>query len=193
MAYKKLTKTKILPVLAVILGMAIVISGCATEAGNGEHQDADAAPVIRGEHERESGEGEHDGESGGEESGTEYALDETYNSVRNGARLILDYNAQNNSFEGTVENTTSGTLKQVRVEVHLSNGIELGPTVPADLGPGERMNITLPASSEAFDAWTAHPETGGGESGGEHGEDGAEDGGEHSNDGEGSGEHGGNG
>ena len=48
--------------------------------------------------------------------------------VRNGARLILSYDAASNSFKGTVENTTSNVLTRVRVEVHLSNGAELGPT-----------------------------------------------------------------
>ena len=61
-------------------------------------------------------------DDGDEESGTELALNETYDAVRNGARLILTYDAQSNSFKGTVENTTDETLKQVRVEVHLSNG-----------------------------------------------------------------------
>ena len=39
----------------------------------------------------------------GEESGTELALDETYDNIRNGARLILAYDAQTNAFKGTVE------------------------------------------------------------------------------------------
>ena len=65
-----------------------------------------------------------------EESGTELALDDTYDAFRYGARLYLIYNAQRNSFDGFVENTTETTLKQVRVEVHLSNGVELGPTTP---------------------------------------------------------------
>ena len=58
-------------------------------------------------------------ESGGEESGTALALDEMYDEVRKGARLILEMEA---AFVGTVENTTSSTLQNVRVEVHLSNG-----------------------------------------------------------------------
>ena len=37
----------------------------------------------------------------GEESNTELALNETYDKVRNGARLILTYDAQSNSFRGT--------------------------------------------------------------------------------------------
>ena len=108
----------------------------------------------------------------GEESNTELALNETYDKVRNGARLILTYDAQSNSFKGTVENTTDETLEQVRVEVHLSNGTELGPTTPADLSPGEKRGIELAASSNDFDGWTAHPEVGRGEHGpaGEDGE-----------------------
>ena len=126
-------------------------------------------------------------DDGEEESGTELALDETYDQVRNGARLILAYDAQSNSFKGTVENTTDETLKQVRVEVHLSNGKELGPTPAADLAPGEKRDVQLIATSTDFDGWTAHPEVGEGEhsSGGEHGEGDSEHGGEHDREGEG--------
>ena len=63
-------------------------------------------------------------DDGTEESGTELTLDETYDKIRNGARLIISYDEQSNTFEGTVENTTDEILKQVRVEVHLSNGKE---------------------------------------------------------------------
>ena len=101
----------------------------------------------------------------GEESGAELALNETYDRGRNGARLILTYDAQDNSFKGTVENTTNETLKQVRVEVHLSNGKELGPTPAADLAPGEKRDVQLIATSTDFERWTAHPEVGEGEHG----------------------------
>jgi hypothetical protein len=125
----------------------------------------------------------------GEESGAELALNETYDQVRNGARLILTYDAQNNAFKGTVENTTNETLKQVRVEVHLSNGKELGPTPAADLAPAQKRDVQLVATSTDFEGWTAHPEVGEGEhsSGDEHGEEDLEHGGEH--DTEGKGEH----
>ena len=71
-----------------------------------------------------------------------------------------------------MENTTDETLNQVRVEDHLSNGTELGPTTPAYLSPGEIRGIELAATSNDFDGWTAHPEVGRGEhgSGGENGE-----------------------
>ena len=130
-------------------------------------------------------------DDGTEESGAELALDETYDKVRNGARLILTYEAQSNSFKGTVENTTDEILKQVRVEVHLSNGKELGPTTPVDLEPGEKSDVLLTATSKDFDKWTAHPEVGESEHG--HGEEQAEHdsehGGEHDRENEGKGEH----
>ena len=126
-------------------------------------------------------------DNGDEESGTELTLNETYDKVRNGARLILAYDAQTNSFKGTVENTTNETLKQVRVEVHLSNGKELGPTPAADLAPSEKREVQLIATSTDFDGWTAHPEVGEGEHGhdGEHGEHDSEHDGKHDREGEG--------
>ncbi len=122
-------------------------------------------------------------DDGDEESNVELTLTDTYDKVRNGARLILNYDTQSNAFKGTVENTTDETLKRVRVEVHLSNGKELGPTAPGDLAPGEKREILLAATSTNFDKWTAHPEVG--ES--EHGSDGEGERGEH--DAEGDSEH----
>ena len=117
-----------------------------------------------GEHQRESESGEHEEGSesgeGGEESGTQFALGETFDEVRAGARLIVAYDSTSNAFTGTVENTTGTTLNRVRVEVHLSNGIELGPTTPVDLAPGQMADVRLPASSEPFESWSAHPKVG---------------------------------
>lgn len=138
------------------------------EHGGGEH-DHDG-----GEHGRE-GRAEHDRDGNehhgaeGEESGTEFALDQTYDEVRHGARLILKYDAASNSFHGTVENTTEEPLERVRVEVHLSNGKELGPTTPTNLKPGEKVDVKLVAESKDFDGFSAHPEVGNQEHG--HGEE----------------------
>jgi hypothetical protein len=185
---------------AIAIILTVVVGGCPNDRGVSEKHDSDSSTLTRGEHDHDGGEhsgegrGEHDRDRGGneegEESGTEYALNERYDEVRNGARLILAYNVQSNSFSGTVENTTDKTLERVRVEVHLSNGKELGPTAPADLAPGKKRDIALKASSLGFDGWSAHPEVGSeehshGEGEGEH--SGAEEGGEH--DREGSGEH----
>ncbi len=142
----------------------------------------------------ESGGGESSGEhgSGGEEgSGANtLALDEAFDEVSGGARLILNYDAPSNSFKGTVENTTGNVLKRVRIEVHLSNGTELGPTTPIDMPPGAVAVVNMPATQASFTGWIAHAEVGG-ESGGEHGN--RESGSEHDSGRESGGEHGGRG
>ena len=160
--------------VSILIGLVLAISlaGCgggsseSGEAGdnseNGEHGSGSESgeggdDSESGEHSSESESGEDDGE---EESGTQFALNETFDEVRAGARLILRYDSNANAFVGTVENTTETTLARVRVEVHLSNGIELGPTTPVNLAPGQISDITLPASSQPFTSWSAHPEVG---------------------------------
>ena len=98
------------------------------------------------------------GEAG--ESGVQLGLNDTFDETQSGARLILRYDGSVSAFVGTVENTTTGTLRRVRVEVHLSNGVELGPTTPTDLRPGRVMKITLSAAGQTFTTWSAHPEVG---------------------------------
>ena len=88
-----------------------------------------------------------------------------------------------------MENTTNGVLGRVRIEVHLSNGTELGPTTPTDMAPGEVATVNLPATQASFTGWTAHAEVGAGEEGSESGEE-HRDGGEHGGGRESGGEHG---
>ena len=94
-----------------------------------------------------------------EEDGTQYGISETYNMLRNGVRLILSYSSETSFFEGTIENTTESTIRDVRVEVHLSNGTGLGSTPNIDL-----------ASGETFNTWSADAEVGEGDD--DHGEEG---------------------
>ncbi|MDE0120953.1 MAG: hypothetical protein OXS33_04410 [bacterium] len=128
-----------------------------------------------------------EGGSGGEEgSGNMLTLDQTFDQTRAGARLILGYDASTNSFKGTVENTTNNTLTRVRIEVHLSNGVELGPTTPVDMAPGQILAVDLPATAQSFTGWTPHAEVGSGEGGG--GGEGSEGGGREGGNEHGSGE-----
>ncbi len=124
------------------------------------------------------GDGEGEGRGEGEEPGVRLAIDDTYNAVRNGVRLILRYDSTSSAFVGTVENVIEQPVSAVRVEVHLSNGTELGPTERKDLEPGEKVAVKLSTEGQDFDWWKAHAETGEGE--GEHGgEREGEHGGEH--------------
>ena len=193
MANKTVLTKKFRLMLAVTaVTVAIGISGCSIPVGTGENHGSNGVTTSRGEHERDGGSGdgedsEHASASDGEESGNTLTLTERYDTVRKGARLVLSYDDQSNAFNGTVENTTNSTLQQVRVEVHLSNGVELGPTTPVDLAPGQKVDVTLPATAQSFDGWTPHAEVGPGTgeagehgSGGEDGEDGGSGDGEDS-------------
>lgn len=101
----------------------------------------------------------------GSEGANGLALNETYDVTKKGARMVISYDKKSNSFKGFVENTINKTLTRARVEVHLSNGAELGPTTPVDIAPGKKINITLKATSKSFDSWTTHAEFGGSEHG----------------------------
>lgn len=157
---------------------------------------AAAPPPAPGER-REGGEGgayggaEHDGNrEAGEGEGTYLPKMTKQNKLfANGARLALRFDPMTQVFAGSVTNTTARTLPQVRVEVHLDNGTELGPTKRADVGPGQTVIVELGAYGNAFGSWVSHPEAGverghgaGGDEGtGEHGggEGRGEDRGEH--------------
>ena len=160
-------------------------------AGTGG-EGAAGAEGAGGEGHGPGGEGGSEGASGSEEgsAANQLAPDETFDMVQSGARLIMNYDAASNSFKGTVENTTNAILTRVRIEIHLSNRTELGPTTPIDMAPGQTAAVELPSTAAPFTGWVAHAEVGGGESGGEHGASGS-GGGEGS--GEGGGEHGGRG
>ena len=164
---------RILTAIAFTLILIAGITGCS----NDEENPSTENPVAAG--------------ASDEESSVRYGLTDTYDNVRNGARLIIAYDAATDAFTGTVTNATDAILTQVRVEVHLYDGTvtvdELGPTPNVDLAPGESHAITLPVGGQSFTEWVAHPEVGpstgsggeGGEGGHEHGAggEGAEGGG----------------
>ena len=135
--------------LCVVLLLAACGHG---DSGAGDEHDGNESS---GEHGEESSEGDE-----GEESGTQYTKADSYDETRAGARLLLTYDPDQDAFVGTVENTTDNLLDQVRIEVHLSNGVELGPTTPGDLPAGQTGEIFLPADGEQFQTWSAHPEVG---------------------------------
>jgi len=106
----------------------------------------------------EAGERGHD--ESGEESNVSLTKTDVFDQTRGGARLILRWNEAEQAFVGTAENVTSSVIRRVRVEVHLSNGTELGPTTPTDLTAGESISVRLDARGQVFDRWSAHAEVG---------------------------------
>ncbi len=155
-----------------LAGIALLAIGLAACSQSSEAGREGAGGERGGEHMSSSEHG-RGGESGGggEESATQYTQSQVYDETRGGARLVLRYDPAIQAFVGTVTNATNAALGRVRVEVHLSNGVELGPTTPMDLAPGQRIDVSLPAVGQVFATWGAHPEVGsGGESSRESGE-----------------------
>lgn len=170
----------------ILLLAVMVMIACGpqprSERDGGEHSGEQREG---GEHEGEGREGkEHGGEgsesssehSGGSEANNNEqegsganALSpaETYDVVKGGARLILNYDADSKTFLGSVENVSDRELDQVRVEIHLSNGTELGPTTAVNMDPGQSLEIELPATGEDFETWAPHAEVGRNEHGAE--------------------------
>ena len=154
---------RILTAIAFMLILIASMTGCSSD----EENSITTNPVAAGVSD--------------EESSVRYGLADTYDNVRNGARLVISYDAATDAFTGTVTNTTGAILSQVRVEVHLYDGPvtvdELGPTPNVDLQSGESHSVTLPVGGHSFTEWVAHPEVGpssggSGEGGGEHGQGG---------------------
>ncbi len=94
------------------------------------------------------------------EGGTQYAKSETAKESRSGVNLTLSFDSEQEAFTGELENTTDATVSQVRVEIHLSNGVELGPTPNIDLVAGETSPVELDASGQTFTHYSAHIEIG---------------------------------
>ena len=154
------------------LVLAITLAGCNSKPKSNKAEESAKLEAEKGIHERDAhGEGE------GEEDGTQLGLEEVYDMNRKGTHLVLKYDLDENAFTGTVENISDEILSRVRVEVHLSNGTELGPTTQVDLKPGESREISLDAGPDDFEGWSTHAEVGSSE----HSHEGE---GEHSHEGE---------
>jgi len=152
-----MTKTRFLTIICMSL-LLVFVYGCDKGANNNDTGEA-STPEQGEQAGHEGGEhGEHSEE--GEEAGPRIALDGTHDEVRNGVRLILSYDEESTSFVGTMENVTEETIFKVRIEVHLSNGIELGPTPPFDLTAGRKVDVGLSAEGQTFEWWKAHSESG---------------------------------
>lgn len=128
------------------------------EGEHGRGEEGERSRGEEGEHAR--GEEGEKGDSEGEESGIRYTLNETCDELRKGVQLHLTYHKSSSTFIGTIKNVSHETAKKVRVEVHLSNKKELGPTKPVDLAPGKQASVKLSAEGQSFTWWTAHAEVG---------------------------------
>lgn len=100
----------------------------------------------------ESGEGSHaeGGAEGGSESGEERSpntpIGQFIAGTRQGQTYDFSFDAMTDLFEGTVENTSMSVVCASRTEIHVGTAagvVELGPTIPQDLAPGDMLNVVM--------------------------------------------------
>ena len=153
--------TSRLPLIVTALVLSFGLAACADQSqpdpeGAGESslaQQADASTPSATASETRTADA-------GAERGEERAIARTANwsETRGDGWLQLSFNSASNSFVGRVSNTGNEPLCDVRVEVHLSTGTELGPTEPTVVPYGGSINVTLPSGGEEFATWTAQHE-----------------------------------
>lgn len=119
------------------------------------HDEDVKSKTLRGEHSRESGAREE-----GEEDGTQLSKNSTYDVTKHGIHLVLKFDEAKNAFVGKMTNTTNKSIDMARVEVHLSNGTELGPTLPKKIAPKASIEVVLKSTEASFSTWSTHAEVG---------------------------------
>lgn len=143
--------------LTVLMAIALTIS-CKTNAqhseGNHSENKGHETKMMKGAHERDYEGGES------EEDGSQLKKNETYNLTKKGVQLVLKFDEKSNVFKGFMQNKTKEPIERARVEIHLSNGKELGPTKPITLQPNQNQKITIKSTKKSFTAWSTHAEVG---------------------------------
>ena len=109
-----------------VLIAVLALAGC---IGSDSESGENSGDSESGEHGSgtESGENRSDSESGdgGEEAGTQFALDETFDEIRAGARLVLSYDSASND-------TTSGWRRGEYHGYHVEARQSRGPSLKRD-------------------------------------------------------------
>lgn len=96
----------------------------------------------------ESGEGSHaeGGGGSGEERSPITPIGQSIAGTRQGQTYDFSFDAMTDLFEGTVENTSMSVVCASRAEIHVGTDagvVELGPTIPQDLAPGDMLNVVM--------------------------------------------------
>lgn len=87
---------------------------------------------------------------------SQLGINDTYDGVTKGVRVILSYAHNTSMFVGSVENITSELIEATSLQVLLSNGSSLGPTVLYELEPGNKRKIEFNDEGQMFNWWIAH-------------------------------------
>ncbi len=144
-------------------------------AGGGSAEGSEGGSEGGGEHGSggegggEHGSGGEGGSEGGGEGGDEGSneasppipISTPFSDVFQNQHFMFAFDASTRSFRGSVENRTNTLICRSRTEVHLGAGtqvVELGPTIPENLGPGETLNVVMTIEGYEPETYALHPE-----------------------------------
>lgn len=117
--------------------------------------------VAAGGEGAEGGSGESGTESGAEAS-PPIPINQPFSGTFQNQLFDFAYDATTDAFRGTVHNPTAGFICESRTEIHTGVGtqvIELGPTIPVNLAPGETLNVVMSPGGLVLDTYSLHPES----------------------------------
>ena len=109
----------------------------------------------------EGSEGGGEGGESGEEANPSIPISDPYAGVNAGQAFDFRYEADTGLFRGAVENTSAGLVCASRTEIHLgtpSGVVELGPTIPEDLEPGDVLYVVMYQDGPEPQTYILHPE-----------------------------------
>ncbi len=126
------------------------------EGGGGEHGSGGEGSGEGG------GEGSEGGGEGGEDDPT-IPIMEVASGTFGSAEYSFLFDMADLAFRGTVHNPTAQSICGSKTEIHMGLGgtsvVELGPTIPADLQPGETFKVVMTAPAYMPDTYAVHPES----------------------------------
>lgn len=111
------------------------------------------------------GEGGGEGDEGGDgnEDAPTIPIGEVASGTFGKAEYSFLYDMQEMAFRGTVHNPTVEFICGSKTEIHMGIGgtqvVELGPTIPDNLSPGETIKVVMTAPAYMPDAYAVHPES----------------------------------
>lgn len=84
---------------------------------------------------------------------------DVYDDTINGVHVIFKYMGDDDKyFFGSRMNLTDETIEGFQIGVHLSNGMDLGPTPVGDLLPGQEGSMMIDAEVAEWEKWAANVE-----------------------------------
>ncbi len=83
---------------------------------------------------------------------------DVYDDTISGVHVMVKYMLDDKYFYGSLENVGDELVKGIKVGMHLSNGMDLGPTHGLDLVPGKAGSVVIDADIKEWEKWAVYVE-----------------------------------